>query len=57
VRRTNPDPRRIAEQNADASGRIQAEAKFRSDSMAMGNAEGFERASLQAFQRVSGWKE
>jgi len=57
VRRTSPDQRRIAEQNVDASGRIQAEAKFRSDLMAMGNAEGFERASLQAFQRVSGWKQ
>jgi hypothetical protein len=25
--------------------------------MAMGNAEGFERASLQTFQRVSEWKQ
>jgi membrane associated rhomboid family serine protease len=57
VRRTNPDPRQIAEGSADASGRIQAEAKFRSDLMAMGNAEGFERASLQTFQRVSEWKQ
>jgi membrane associated rhomboid family serine protease len=57
VRRTNPDPRHTAERSADASGRIQAEAKFRSDLMAMGNAEGFERASLQAFQRVSDWKQ
>src|SRR6185503_20117449 len=57
VRRTNPDPRHAAERSADASGRIQAEAKFRSDLMAMGNAEGFERASLQAFQRVSEWKQ
>jgi hypothetical protein len=57
VRRTNPDPRHTAERTADASGRIQAEAKFRSDLMAMGNAEGFERASLQAFQRVSEWKQ
>lgn len=57
VRRTNPDARHAAESNADASGRIQAEAKFRSDLMAMGNAEGFERASLQAFHRVSEWKQ
>jgi membrane associated rhomboid family serine protease len=56
IRKTNPDPRRIAEYNADASGRIQAETKFRADLMAMGNAEGFERASLHAFQRVSEWK-
>jgi rhomboid protease GluP len=57
VRRTNADARHNAEGSADASGRIQAEAKFRSDLMAMGNAEGFERASLQAFQRVSEWKQ
>jgi membrane associated rhomboid family serine protease len=57
VRRTHPDPRKGANQAADASGRIQAEAKFRSDLLAMGNAEGFERASAQAFQRVSDWKQ
>jgi membrane associated rhomboid family serine protease len=57
VRRTNPDPRARADHSLDAGGRIQAETKFRSDLMAMGNAEGFERASLQAFQRVSSWKE
>lgn len=57
VRRTNPDPRHAAERSVDASDRIQAETKFRSDLMAMGNAEGFERASLQAFHRVSEWKQ
>jgi rhomboid protease GluP len=57
IRRTNPDSRKTADRQADASGRIQAEAKFRSDLMARGNAEGFERASLQAFQRVSEWKQ
>jgi membrane associated rhomboid family serine protease len=56
IRRTNPDPRRVAEQNADAGARIQAETKFRADLMARGNAEGFERASLQVFQVVSDWK-
>ena len=57
VRRTSPDPRRAFEQNVDAGARIQAETKFRADMMARGNAEGFERASLQAFQRVSEWKQ
>ena len=56
IRRTSPDPRR-GQQNADADARLQAETKFRADMMARGNAEGFERASLQAFQRVSEWKQ
>ena len=36
----------------DASWRIEAQARFRSNQMAMGNAEGAERASLEAFQKV-----
>ena len=36
----------------DASWRIEAQTLFRSNQMAMGNAEGAERASLEAYQRV-----
>ena len=37
---------------ADASSRLQAEARFRSHIVAQGNAEGAERASLVVFQRI-----
>jgi len=36
----------------NAGWRLEAQARFRSDQAAMGNAEGAERASLEAFQRV-----
>jgi len=52
IRRTNIEPRRGAERSMDASSRIQAQAQFRSNQMAMGNAEGAERASLEAFKKV-----
>ena len=37
---------------SDASSRLQAEARFRSNMVAQGNAEGAERASLEMFQRI-----
>jgi membrane associated rhomboid family serine protease len=52
IRRTNSAPRRASEGAADASGRLQAEARFRSNMAAMGNAESAERASLDMFQRI-----
>ena len=54
IRKTNTDPLRGAERSMDASSRIQAQAQFRSNQMAMGNAEGAERASLEAFRKVKG---
>ena len=50
IRRTYTDPRRAPE--GAASRRLQAEVRFRSNMAAMGNAEGAERASLAAFQRI-----
>jgi membrane associated rhomboid family serine protease len=41
-----------ARNGSDASSRIQAEARFRSNMVAQGNAEGAERASLDLFQRI-----
>ena len=52
IRRTNADQLRSPERSMDASWRIEAQTLFRSNQMAMGNAEGAERASLEAFQRV-----
>jgi membrane associated rhomboid family serine protease len=52
IRKTNAEPPRGAERFMDASSRIQAQAQFRSNQMAMGNAEGTERASLEAFKKV-----
>jgi membrane associated rhomboid family serine protease len=52
IRQTNAAPRRAPEGAADASGRLQAEARFRSNMAAEGHAEGAERASLEAFQRI-----
>jgi membrane associated rhomboid family serine protease len=40
------------DRTADASSRLQAEARFRSHMVAEGNAEGAERASLVVFQRI-----
>ena len=40
------------DRTADASSRLQAEARFRSHMVAQGNAEGAERASLDVFQRI-----
>jgi membrane associated rhomboid family serine protease len=54
IRKTNPNSSRGVERPMDASSRLEAHARFRSDQAAMGNAEGAERASLEAFQRVKG---
>jgi len=53
IRKTNPDPRG-ANPAVDAHSRLQAEARFRSNQVALGNAEGAERAALEAFQRIKG---
>jgi rhomboid protease GluP len=52
VRRTNSAARRPSGGATEASGRLQAEARFRSNMAAMGNAEIAERASLEVFQRI-----
>ena len=51
IRKTNPDLRGV-KPAADAHSRLQAEARFRSNQVALGNAEGAERAALEAFQRI-----
>jgi membrane associated rhomboid family serine protease len=43
---------RRARDGTDAASRMQAEARFRSNMVAQGNAEGAERASLDVFQRI-----
>lgn len=50
IRRRYTDPRRAPE--GGAMWRLQLEARFRSDRAAMENAEGAERSSLEAFQRI-----
>ena len=52
VRRTSTVPGRVSQNAQDASWRVQAEARFRSNMVATGKAEGAERASMAAFQRV-----
>jgi membrane associated rhomboid family serine protease len=52
IRRTDATLHRAHDKTADASSRLRAEARFRSDMVAQGNAEGAERASLDAFQRI-----
>jgi hypothetical protein len=52
LRRSSAAPRRAKDGTADARGRLEAEARFRSDMTATGNAEGAERASLEMFQRI-----
>ena len=52
VRRTSTVPHRASGDPQDASWRVQAEARFRSNMTATGKAEGAERASMAAFQRV-----
>jgi membrane associated rhomboid family serine protease len=54
IRITNTDPAGAAQRTMNAGWRLEAQARFRSDQAAMGNAEGAERASLEAFQRVKG---
>ncbi len=52
LRRTSTVQRRTPEDSASAGWRLQAEARFRKNNTAMGNAESAERASLDAFERV-----
>jgi len=52
IRRTSTVPKRTAEDSAGAAWRLQAEARFRKNMSAVGNAESAERASLDAFERV-----
>ena len=52
IRRTNTDPIGASERTMDAAWRLRAQTRFRSNQVAMGNAEGAERTSLEAFQRV-----
>jgi membrane associated rhomboid family serine protease len=54
IRKTNPDLRKAPSPAADTHSRLQAEARFRSNQVALGNAEGAERAALEAFQRIKG---
>ena len=51
IRKTDAAIRR-ARDGTDASARMQAEARFRSNMVAQGKAEGAERASLDMFQRI-----
>ena len=52
IRRTSTVLKRTAEDSASAAWRLQAEARFRKNMSAVGNAESAERASLDAFERV-----
>jgi membrane associated rhomboid family serine protease len=52
IRKTSSKSRPTPESAAGASGRLQAEARFRSNLAVMGSVEGAERVSLEAFQRV-----
>jgi membrane associated rhomboid family serine protease len=52
IRKTSAGRREPPAGGADASSRLRAEARFRSDMTAMGAAEGAERASLEAFERI-----
>jgi hypothetical protein len=53
IRRTHTDVPRKPEGADDTAWRLQMHARFRSDEAARGNAEGAERASLEALQRVA----
>ena len=53
IRRTHGELPRKPEGADDTTWRLQMHARFRSDEEARGNAEGAERASLEALQRVA----
>jgi len=53
IRRTHADVPRKPEGTDETAWRLQLHARFRSDEAARGNAEGAERASLEALQRVA----
>jgi membrane associated rhomboid family serine protease len=52
IRRADAALPRAKDGTADARWRLEAEARFRSNMIARGNAEGAERASLDMFQRI-----
>ena len=52
LRKVSPEPLRAPDGPRDASWRLQAERRFRSNLAVMGSVEGAERVSLEAFQRV-----
>jgi membrane associated rhomboid family serine protease len=53
VRRTYADPPRRPDLVENDEWRFRVQARFRSDMAARGNAEGAERASMEAFQRIT----
>jgi membrane associated rhomboid family serine protease len=53
IRATNAEADAAAHGGADAHSRLQAEARFKSNLAAMGHAESTERASLEAFARIT----
>ena len=52
LRRMTGAVRRASDDQSTGQQRLQAEARFRSNMMAMGRAESAERASMLAFDRV-----
>jgi membrane associated rhomboid family serine protease len=52
VRKSNAVPRRDPS-SSDAMWRMSAEARHRANAIALGNAEGAERTSLEAFQKIA----
>jgi hypothetical protein len=53
IRRTYADPPRRPDRVENDEWRFRVQARFRSDMAARGNAEGAERASMDAFQRIT----
>ena len=53
IRRTYADPPRRPDRVENDEWRFRVQARFRSDMAARGNAEGAERASMEAFQRIT----
>jgi hypothetical protein len=53
IRATNAETEAAAHGGADAHSRLQAEARFKSNVAARGHAESTERASLEAFARLT----
>jgi membrane associated rhomboid family serine protease len=52
IRRMNAAVRRTSDDAGNPNWRLQAEARYRSNTAAMGKAEGAERAALQALQKL-----
>jgi membrane associated rhomboid family serine protease len=53
IRKTYADPPRRSEGAGATDWRMQVQARFRSDMLARGAAEGAERVSMEAFQRIT----